>query len=173
MEVLQNQENSQPFLSNRGVTESVKIKAGIVVQQDERESGLRMTLNFGHTIGHAIEAATELQERLLHGEAVAWGMIAALHVAFARAVHHSRKTSPAWPISSSLTAPSRVLEPKPRTSSPSPPPTKSPAAVAAPSSSPPASATHRDRLRRQSNEELIAPLPELMLKTMRASGVKP
>jgi 3-dehydroquinate synthase len=42
-----------------------------------------MTLNFGHTIGHAIEAATGYK-RLLHGEAVAWGSIAALHVGLAR-----------------------------------------------------------------------------------------
>jgi 3-dehydroquinate synthase len=39
-----------------------------------------MILNFGHTIGHAIEAATNYKQ-LLHGEAVAWGMIAALNVA--------------------------------------------------------------------------------------------
>jgi 3-dehydroquinate synthase len=61
---------------------SVQVKAG-VVQQDEHESGPRMTLNFGHTIGHAIEAATGYK-RLLHGEAVAWGSIAALHVGLAR-----------------------------------------------------------------------------------------
>ena len=61
------------------VTESVRVKAD-VVSKDERESGLRMILNFGHTIGHAIEAATQYKQ-LLHGEAVAWGMIAALNVA--------------------------------------------------------------------------------------------
>jgi 3-dehydroquinate synthase len=64
------------------VTASVKVKANIV-SQDEKESGLRMILNFGHTIGHAIEAATNYR-KLLHGEAVAWGMIAALHVSLAR-----------------------------------------------------------------------------------------
>ncbi len=50
-----------------------KIKAR-VVEQDERESGLRAILNFGHTIGHAIEALTGY-ERYLHGEAVAIGML--------------------------------------------------------------------------------------------------
>jgi 3-dehydroquinate synthase len=64
------------------VTASVKVKAD-VVSQDELESGLRMTLNFGHTIGHAIEAATGYKQ-LLHGEAVAWGSIAALFVGLHR-----------------------------------------------------------------------------------------
>ncbi len=62
---------------------SIQIKADVVAQ-DERESGLRMILNFGHTLGHAIEAATAYK-RLLHGEAVAWGSIAALHLALNRA----------------------------------------------------------------------------------------
>jgi 3-dehydroquinate synthase len=53
------------------VERSVAIKAGIVAD-DEREHGRRAVLNFGHTIGHAIEAVTEYA--LLHGEAVAGGM---------------------------------------------------------------------------------------------------
>jgi len=61
------------------VTASVRMKAR-VVQLDERESGLRMVLNFGHTVGHAIEAATKYKQ-LLHGEAIGWGMIAALEIA--------------------------------------------------------------------------------------------
>jgi 3-dehydroquinate synthase len=64
------------------ITASVKVKAD-VVSKDEKESGLRMILNFGHTIGHAIEAATHYR-KLLHGEAVAWGSIAALHVSLNR-----------------------------------------------------------------------------------------
>ncbi len=64
------------------VTASVKVKAE-VVSKDEKESGLRMVLNFGHTIGHAIEAATHYR-KLLHGEAVAWGSIAALHLSLNR-----------------------------------------------------------------------------------------
>jgi 3-dehydroquinate synthase len=51
-----------------------------VVARDERESGLRMILNFGHTVGHALEQATGYK-LLLHGEGVGWGMIAALAVA--------------------------------------------------------------------------------------------
>ena len=64
------------------ITASVRIKAEIVAA-DELESGLRMILNFGHTLGHAIEAVTKYQ-RLLHGEAVAWGSIAATHLAQTR-----------------------------------------------------------------------------------------
>ena len=47
-----------------------------VVSADERESGPREILNFGHTFGHALEAATRYR-KFLHGEAVGWGMIAA------------------------------------------------------------------------------------------------
>ena len=54
----------------------VEIKAD-VVGRDERESGLREILNFGHTFGHALESVTKYR-RYLHGEAVAWGMIAAV-----------------------------------------------------------------------------------------------
>jgi 3-dehydroquinate synthase len=53
----------------------VGIKAD-VVSRDERESGLREILNFGHTFGHALESVTKYR-RYLHGEAVAWGMVAA------------------------------------------------------------------------------------------------
>src|ERR1039458_8367990 len=74
---------SNPTSLARVVTDSVRVKAE-VVSQDEKESGLRMVLNFGHTIGHAIEAATHYR-KLLHGEAVAWGSIAALHLSLNRA----------------------------------------------------------------------------------------
>jgi 3-dehydroquinate synthase len=53
----------------------VEIKAD-VVSRDERESGIREILNFGHTFGHALESVTKYR-RYLHGEAVAWGMVAA------------------------------------------------------------------------------------------------
>lgn len=56
----------------RLVARSVEIKAD-VVREDEREGGLRQVLNFGHTFGHAIEAASGFS--LLHGEAIAIGMV--------------------------------------------------------------------------------------------------
>ena len=64
------------------VAESCRIKADIV-EKDERESGLRRHLNFGHTAGHALEAVTKYR-RFLHGEAVAYGMLAAAELAAAR-----------------------------------------------------------------------------------------
>jgi len=51
-----------------------------VVSRDERESGLREILNFGHTFAHAFETATRYR-KYLHGEAVGWGMIAASRLA--------------------------------------------------------------------------------------------
>ncbi len=62
-------------LLERLIVDCVKVKAE-VVSADEREGGERRILNFGHTIGHALEAATKYK-RFLHGEAVGWGMIAA------------------------------------------------------------------------------------------------
>lgn len=53
-----------------------------IVSKDERESGARQVLNFGHTIGHAIETLTRYK-RFLHGEAVGWGMLAATRIAIA------------------------------------------------------------------------------------------
>ncbi len=77
--------NQAAILQRQGVTldrviaASVKLKARVVAA-DEREGGLRQILNFGHTIGHALEAETGYHQ-FLHGEAVAWGMIAAAHIA--------------------------------------------------------------------------------------------
>jgi len=58
------------------IAHSLRVKSR-VVQEDPRESGLRKILNFGHTIGHAIETCylNEPGKRLLHGEAIAIGMI--------------------------------------------------------------------------------------------------
>lgn len=55
------------------IASSLRIKAG-VVKEDEKETGLRRVLNFGHTIGHGIESAVGLGE-LYHGECVALGML--------------------------------------------------------------------------------------------------
>lgn len=70
------------------LTESIAVSAGIkaeIVGADEHESGRRMLLNLGHTVGHAIESATRYRT-LLHGEAIAWGMIAAVDLSVARSV---------------------------------------------------------------------------------------
>ena len=64
------------------IVESCRIKAD-VVSKDERESGLRRILNFGHTVGHALEAVTKYR-RFRHGEAIAYGMLAAADLAVAR-----------------------------------------------------------------------------------------
>ena len=64
------------------IVESCRIKAD-VVSRDEREDGLRRILNFGHTIGHALEAVTKYR-RFRHGEAIAYGMLGAADLAVAR-----------------------------------------------------------------------------------------
>jgi 3-dehydroquinate synthase len=64
------------------VARNVRIKAA-VVEADERESGVRAHLNFGHTFGHAIEAATKYQV-FKHGEAVSLGMVVATAFAVKR-----------------------------------------------------------------------------------------
>ena len=68
-----------PQLLERVIADSVRLKAN-VVSSDEREHGLRQVLNLGHTIGHALEAETSYRS-FLHGEAVAWGMVAAANLA--------------------------------------------------------------------------------------------
>jgi len=60
------------------VTRSVQIKAEVVAQ-DEKDTGLRNILNFGHTVGHGIEAVTDF--KVSHGQAVAIGMVAACRIA--------------------------------------------------------------------------------------------
>jgi 3-dehydroquinate synthase len=64
------------------IAESCRIKAA-VVSADERESGPRRILNFGHTAGHALEAVTKYK-RYRHGEAVAYGMLVAAQLAASR-----------------------------------------------------------------------------------------
>jgi 3-dehydroquinate synthase len=64
------------------IGESCSIKAG-VVSLDEREGGPRRMLNYGHTVGHALEAVTKYK-RFRHGEAIAYGMLGAAELAVAR-----------------------------------------------------------------------------------------
>ncbi len=66
------------------IVESAGIKAE-VVSKDEREGGLRRILNFGHTIGHALEAVTNYR-RFRHGEAIAYGMLGAADIGERRGV---------------------------------------------------------------------------------------
>jgi 3-dehydroquinate synthase len=63
---------------------SCRIKAAIV-EADEREHDMRRLLNFGHTVGHALEAVTKYR-RFRHGEAVAFGMLAAAELGIARRI---------------------------------------------------------------------------------------
>jgi 3-dehydroquinate synthase len=72
------------------IVESCRIKAD-VVSKDERESGLRRILNFGHTVGHALEAVTHYR-RFRHGEAIAVGMLAAADLAVARGALAERES---------------------------------------------------------------------------------
>jgi 3-dehydroquinate synthase len=76
----------KPDALERIIADSVGIKSDVVVA-DEKESDLRRILNFGHTIGHALEADTGYKH-FLHGEAVGWGMAAAAMIGVA-----VRKTS--------------------------------------------------------------------------------
>jgi len=59
------------------VTRSVQAKARIVAEDERETTGTRALLNLGHTFGHALEAETGFSDRLLHGEAVALGMVLA------------------------------------------------------------------------------------------------
>ncbi|MGZ6029428.1 MAG: 3-dehydroquinate synthase [Myxococcaceae bacterium] len=68
-----------PLRAQELIVGCVRVKADIVAA-DERESGPRRALNLGHTLAHGLEAATRYR-RFLHGEAVAWGLLAELRLA--------------------------------------------------------------------------------------------
>jgi 3-dehydroquinate synthase len=72
----------EPGVLLPAIVDSCRIKAD-VVSKDERETDLRRTLNYGHTVGHALEAVTKYR-RFRHGEAIAYGMLAAADLAVAR-----------------------------------------------------------------------------------------
>ena len=71
--------SGKPELLSEAVQESCRIKAG-VVEKDENDQGLRAILNFGHTLGHAVESLTGYGV-FNHGEAVGMGMVAAARLA--------------------------------------------------------------------------------------------
>jgi len=66
-----------PAALEYAVSESVAAKARIVAEDERETTGARALLNLGHTFGHALEAQTGFSEKLLHGEAVALGMVLA------------------------------------------------------------------------------------------------
>ena len=66
-----------PAALEQAVDASVAAKARIVAEDERETTGARALLNLGHTFGHALEAQTGFSERLLHGEAVALGMVLA------------------------------------------------------------------------------------------------
>ena len=80
------EDNAGPILdldedtATEAIRRSAAVKAGVVSKDEEETLGLRVLLNYGHTVGHAIEAAAGYG-RYLHGEAVAVGMTAAAFIA--------------------------------------------------------------------------------------------
>ena len=70
----------EPELSTDIIRRSMAIKANIVSQDEKETLGLRILLNYGHTVGHALEASTEYG-RFMHGEGVSVGMVAASKIA--------------------------------------------------------------------------------------------
>jgi 3-dehydroquinate synthase len=63
------------------ICESAKIKAEVVEEDEKETKGVRTILNFGHTIGHAIETASGYSEKFTHGEVISFGMICATEIA--------------------------------------------------------------------------------------------
>jgi 3-dehydroquinate synthase len=69
-------ESGQSGSIRRVIARGCELKAGVVARDEREETGLRAVLNFGHTIGHAIEAVSGYAGAYRHGEAVAIGMVA-------------------------------------------------------------------------------------------------
>ncbi len=73
--------NREPAAIRRIVARSCELKADVVSHDEREETGLRAVLNFGHTVGHAIEAVAGYGGGFQHGEAVAVGMVAECRIA--------------------------------------------------------------------------------------------
>jgi 3-dehydroquinate synthetase len=73
----------EPAAVAEAVLRSLRVKASVVAADPFERTGRRAALNLGHTAGHALETASN--RRLEHGEAVAWGLLAALRLSVARA----------------------------------------------------------------------------------------
>jgi 3-dehydroquinate synthase len=101
--VLRRQRAALAFAIERSIAQKAR-----VVSKDERESGLREILNFGHTFAHALESVTRYNT-YLHGEAVGWGTVAAARLAVEKRMFSPRDEErlahlvgrvgplPAWP----------------------------------------------------------------------------
>jgi len=94
------------------IARCVQIKADVVAS-DEREGGRRAVLNYGHTLGHALEISTGFE--IAHGEAVAVGMIFAAHLAHLlgridekRVAYHQQVVADAYGLSTALPRDSRA-----------------------------------------------------------------
>jgi 3-dehydroquinate synthetase len=90
------------------IARAIELKAG-VVERDEREAGERMLLNYGHTLGHALEAASGYGA-LLHGEAVAIGMEAATRIACSLGMLDERSARRQSDLLRSLALPTHLAE---------------------------------------------------------------
>lgn len=91
------------------VAHSCRMKAAIV-SSDERETGRRALLNLGHTFGHAVEAACGYSDRLLHGEAVAIGMVLAFRLSHQLGCSSADDTSRLVAHLTSIGLPTRIAD---------------------------------------------------------------
>ena len=78
----------EPAALEHAIATSVAAKARIVAEDERETSGTRALLNLGHTFGHALEAETGFSDTLLHGEAVALGMVLAARYSARRGAMH-------------------------------------------------------------------------------------
>jgi 3-dehydroquinate synthase len=103
----------EPALLEAVVAACCAEKAGIVEQDEREESGLRMVLNYGHTVGHALEVLTEYR-RWLHGEAVAIGLAVAGRLAVRLGLTDERTAERQEALLQALGLPTRFADPEPR-----------------------------------------------------------